>query len=188
MVDLWRLKACLVGEAGVGKSSLVRRYVLDQFDDRYIATLGAKALKKELRLALTTGEDVDVVLAIFDIMGVPTFRDLLREAYFTGTQGILAVFDLTRPDTLATLGGWVEAARGVAGRVPVVALGNKLDLVDRTRVAAPLLEAAASRFGRPAFPTSAKSGEGVETAFRALVASMLASAASYQPAAESGLG
>ncbi len=188
MPDLWRLKACLVGESGVGKSSLVRRYVLDQFDDRYIATLGAKALKKELRLRAGTGEEVDVILTIFDIMGVPTFRDFLRDAYFTGAQGILAVFDVTRPETLATLGAWVEAAQGVAGRVPVVVLGNKVDLVDRAKAAGPLLEAAAARFRCPSFPTSAKTGEGVETAFKALVGSMLALAASGRPAVEPELG
>ncbi len=133
-----------MGESAVGKSFLVRRYILDDFDGLYIATLGAKPLKKELRLRSGTGEELSVILTIFDIMGVPTFRDLLRDAYFTGAQGILAVFDLTRPETLATLGGWVEAARGVAGRVPVVVLGNKVDLVDRARAAGPLLEAAAA--------------------------------------------
>src|SRR5207249_3980334 len=48
--DLLKSKICLVGERGVGKSSLIRRYVLDQFDDKYVRTLGAKVEKKTMRI------------------------------------------------------------------------------------------------------------------------------------------
>ncbi len=172
-MDVWRIKVCMVGDDAVGKTSLVRRYVLDQFDDRYIATLGAKALKKEVRLRPRGGEEVTIIVTIFDIMGSPSFRDLLKEAYFKGAQGILAVCDVTRPETLPTLRGWAEAVDGVAGRIPVVILGNKADLVDRAKLTREQLDAFASGFQCSAFLTSAKTGQNVEDAIKALLVSTM---------------
>src|SRR5512136_2366545 len=106
MTEVQRIKTkvCLVGEAAVGKTSLIRRYVLDEFEDRYITTLGAKVSKKEL---LLDSKEKDLKIAmdmtIWDIMGEKGFRDLLKEAFFHGARGILAVCDLTRYSTLKEL-------------------------------------------------------------------------------------
>jgi GTPase SAR1 family protein len=81
--DTMKMKICLVGEGAVGKTSLIRRYVLDEFDDRYISTLGAKITKKELVIGVPTdGNSLKVDMTIWDIMGEKGFRDLLKEAYF----------------------------------------------------------------------------------------------------------
>ncbi len=99
-----KTKVCLVGDNAVGKTSLVRRYVLDQFDDRYLSTLGAKVTKKELRLDNPKGGGAVLVrLTIWDIMGQPSFRELLRDAYFRDAQAALAVADVTRRETLDQL-------------------------------------------------------------------------------------
>ncbi len=187
MPDAWRLKVCLVGGDAVGKTSLVRRFVFDQFDDRYITTLGAKVVKKEVRLQARGGGEATVIMTIFDIMGSPSFRDLLKEAYFQGAQGILAVWDVTRPETLPTLRGWVEAVEGVAGKVPLVLLGNKADLVDQAKVAREQLEPAVAEYECPGFLTSAKTGMNVEAAMRALPVSILGQVASGRAALESEL-
>ncbi len=89
-----KVKVCLVGEHAVGKTSLIRRYVLDEFDDRYIVTLGAKVSKKEMLLESKANSGVQMDMTIWDIMGSKGFRELLREAYFHGAQGILAVCDI----------------------------------------------------------------------------------------------
>ncbi len=101
-LEVVKLKICMAGEGAVGKTSLIRRYVLDQYDDRYIATLGTKITKKSLTVPNPAGSDplqADVIL--WDIMGTSTVRELLKEAYYHGAQGILAVADLTRRDTLS---------------------------------------------------------------------------------------
>src|SRR5256886_6666184 len=123
-------KICLVGERGVGKSSLIRRYVLDQFDDKYVRTLGAKVEKKTMRIEVPERHaQVDINMAIWDIIGHVGFRQLLGDSFFNGAQGILAVADLTRRQTLPVLTGSVEAVESIAGKVPVVLVANKADLV-----------------------------------------------------------
>src|SRR3990170_698487 len=98
-----KAKVCLVGEHAVGKTSLIRRYVLDEFDDRYIVTLGAKVSKREMTIALPGLGEVLMDMTVWDIMGSRGFRELLREAYFHWAQGILAVCDITRYETLSDL-------------------------------------------------------------------------------------
>jgi len=167
----FRFKVCLLGEAGVGKSSLVARYVLNQFTERYSQSIGARMLKKELRVRTPEG-DVTVVLLIWDVMGEKSLADLLKDAYFGGSQGILAVADLSRPDTIQALPGWIGAAQSVAGSVPVVLLGNKNDL-DPSIESTESFGALAERSSTPCWLTSAKTGENVETAFQTAAAAIL---------------
>src|SRR6059058_4325981 len=63
-----KVKVCLVGEGAVGKTCLIRRFIQDQFDDRYISTLGAKVSKKEIKVDGPSG-GMDVDMTIWDIMG-----------------------------------------------------------------------------------------------------------------------
>ncbi|HKW42792.1 MAG TPA: Rab family GTPase [Thermoplasmata archaeon] len=167
----YRIKVCLLGEEGVGKTSLVARFVLNQFSERYARSLGARMLKKELVVSLP-GRDVNVVLLIWDVMGERTFRDLVKDAYFGGSQGILGVADLLRPDTIQALPDWIDAARSVAGKIPVVLLGNKNDL-NPARESVERFEALAMRLSAPEWLTSAKTGENVETAFQSAAAAIL---------------
>src|SRR5437867_4046223 len=120
---IMKAKVCLVGEAAVGKTSLIRRYVLDQYDDRYETTLGAKVTKKELRIPIKEKHlEVQLDLTIWDVMGDDTFRELLTKAYFAGARGVLAVADLTRRKTLEGVSGWIPRA------VPVLPPGETAQL------------------------------------------------------------
>jgi len=174
-----KTKVCLVGEAAVGKTSLIRRYVLDQFEDRYITTLGAKVSKKELAFDVKDkGVRVEIDLTIWDIMGEKGFRDLLREAFFNGAKGILAVCDITRYSTLKELDDWVQSVFNVVGEIPVVYAVNKIDLKDEVMVlyGDKEIEQATRAFDAPHFFTSAKTGENVEAVFRAIGEAILARA------------
>ncbi len=163
-----RMKVCLVGESGVGKSSLIHRFVVDDFSDRYIITMGAKVSSKSFNLALSTPpREFKIDMTIWDIMGAKGFRELLKEAYFFQAQGVLAVCDVTRRDTLEELLGWQEAVRGVSGWVPMVVLANKTDLPN-AEVAQRDLEVFCSPKGWPFVLTSAKTGHNVEEAFRTI--------------------
>jgi small GTP-binding protein len=171
MSDVRRImaKAVLVGDKAVGKTSLIRRYVTDQFDDRYLTTLGAKVTKKVEPVRIPEkGLNVSLELNIWDIMGQTGFRDLLKEAYFHGSRGILAVTDLTRKSTLEGIGAWIRAVDDVTGPVPMVLLANKNDLAPHTEVTPALVAATVAGLGCPWFLTSAKTGENVEAAFRSL--------------------
>jgi len=166
-----KAKVCLVGEAAVGKTSMVRRFVLDEFDDRYVTTLGAKVSKKELALEFTVEDrTVHMDMTVWDIMGEKGFRELLKDAYFQGARGILGVCDLTRYSTLKELDDWVTSVFRVVGEIPVVYAVNKHDLKDEVMILYGEKEIgqSAKAFAAPWMYTSAKSGENVESAFRAL--------------------
>ena len=170
MIEPRRMKAkvCLVGEHAIGKTSLIRRFVLDEFDDRYIVTLGAKVSKKELHLQVPGGTPIQMDMTIWDIMGSKGFRELLREAYFHGAQGILAVCDFTRYDTLEDLDSWVESVFRTVGEIPVVFAVNKSDLRDQATFGEEQIHAATEGFDSTFIYTSAKTGENVEGLFRTL--------------------
>ena len=169
-----KAKICLIGEHAVGKTSLIRRYVLDEFDDRYITTLGAKVSKKEIEIAIEDAAPISMDMTIWDIMGSKGFRELLREAYFHGAQGILAVCDLTREETLSELDGWVESVFKTVGEIPVAFAINKMDLRSRAAFSEDEVKQAAEAFDSPYFFTSAKKGENVETAFQTLSKAVVA--------------
>ena len=163
-----KVKICLVGEHAVGKTSLIKRYVLNEYDDRYIVTLGAKVSKKEVLLEPKDAEPIQMDMTIWDIMGSKGFRELLREAYFHGAQGILGVADITRHDTLEDLDSWIESVFRTVGEVPVTFAVNKVDLRDQAAFDEDQVKQATSAFNAPYFYSSAKTGENVELVFRSL--------------------
>jgi small GTP-binding protein len=170
-------KVCLVGEAAVGKTSLVRRYVLDEFDDKYITTLGAKVSKKEMEYEYPEKDaHVDMDMTIWDIMGEKGFRDLLKDAYFQGAKGVIAVCDITRISTVKELDDWIKSVFEVVGEVPVIYAVNKNDLRDEVMLMfteKDLLQWTRA-FDAQYFYTSAKTGENVEKAFKALGSAIIA--------------
>lgn len=169
-----RMKICMAGEASVGKTSLIRRCVLDEYEDRYIATLGTKITKKTLTVPDPKGNGpVPVSVILWDIMGTPTLRDLLKEAYYHGAEGIFAVADQTREHTMAVLDTWSRSIRSVAGDIPTFGLVNKRDLSADPKLAAGEVETFFEKRAWPWSYTSAKTGEGVEQSFQRLVERIL---------------
>lgn len=173
--NVMKLKVCMAGEGAVGKTSLIRRYVLDEYEDRYTATLGTKITKKTVSTKDSAGTPVSVSMILWDIMGTATLRELLKEAYYHGAQGILAVADLTRPETLSELDGWSSSIRLVSGDIPTHVVMNKADLAGERAVAEADIEAFCRTRRWPWTSTSAKTGAGVEDAFRRIVELILAS-------------
>jgi small GTP-binding protein len=163
----YKFKICLVGEHAVGKTSLIRRYVFNEFSDGYVCTIGTRVTKKKLTVQLPkTKELVDVHLMIWDIMGQQGFRHMLQQAYFSGAQGIVAVCDNTREQTLPKLGEWIEGVQDVTSEVPTVFLGNKSDLIDLQEIGISEIKSFASGYEQSAaFLSSAKTGMNVENAF-----------------------
>lgn len=163
-----KLKVGLVGDPAVGKTSLIRRFVLDQFDDRYAKTIGAKVSKKEVHLALPQSRHMRVDMMIWDVMGEKNIAELYLQAHFEGMQGILAVADVTRGDTLKSIDGWTASVRHVAGEVPIYVLVNKMDLEDEFDLKLAEVSKYSRALGSPFAFTSAKTGKNVEKAFTEL--------------------
>ncbi|HWM50960.1 MAG TPA: Rab family GTPase [Thermoplasmata archaeon] len=162
-----KAKVCLVGDVAVGKTSLIRRFVQEEFDDRYIATVGTKVTKKTVEVSWR-GSPATLDMMVWDIMGEKGFRALLRDAYFEGSHGVIAVCDMTRKDTFYDLNNWVQMIRKQVGNVPVVFLGNKMDLKERRVVSEEELARMGTIHNATTFLASAKTGAGVNEAFKAL--------------------
>jgi len=164
-----KLKICLIGESAVGKTSLIRRFVHDSFDDKYIRTMGTKVTKKELTIeGMVNNGPMDVQLLIWDIVGERSFRQLLQESFFFGTQGVLGTCDLTRENTLSELGNWMDFVMRITDKIPVVFLGNKNDLPGQQVNLKDISNFATRYENSEAYITSAKTGYNVEQAFKTL--------------------
>jgi len=166
-------KICLLGDPSVGKTSLIRRFVLDEFDDSYISTIGTKVTKKELHVVQPDmNVNVHLTLMIWDVAGQHEYQ-VFHRMYLKGVEGALLVCDLTRKPTVSGMMKYVEVVKSIAGNVPVVFLFNKCDLVEK--IVVDMNETRRSeRYRRiPMFKTSAKTGENVENAFRKLSEMMI---------------
>lgn len=161
-----KVKVCLVGENAVGKTSLIKKFVLDIFDDSYITTIGTKITKKTM--TFERADPVNMDMMIWDIMGQASFRSLLQDAYFYGAHGVLAIADSTRATTVASLHEWLDSTRQVVGEVPVVFLANKIDLTDQLEVTQDLLDSELSKYDSKPLFSSAKTGQNVAEAFQVL--------------------
>lgn len=153
-------KVCLLGDGGVGKTSLVGRYVLDCFRDEYIMSFGTKVSKKVIEY-----EDVQLTLMIWDVLGQRSQKSL-HAAYYNGANGAMLVCDQTREETLLHLPQWKEDLEKVTGPVPIIPIVNKSDLESELELKN-VLETQA-KLGRELLFTSAKTGNGVQDAFENL--------------------
>src|SRR5213083_3434771 len=167
-VQRMKTKLVLMGESGVGKTSLVRRFVMSEYEDVYLRTVGTRVSKIELVVPHGPDTEVHMDMSIFDIMGEKGFRDLVRETYYHGAQALMAVCDLTRKDSLDALTEWIPAALEITGDVPLYLAVNKKDLEAQRAISDEEIRQAAETFAAPYVLTSALTGEFVEDAFNAL--------------------
>ena len=164
--DVMKAKVVLAGAPGVGKTSLIRRYVLNEFSEKYKSTLGAIVYKRLAAVSLGN-RTVEVTMTIWDVVGQLEAGDPLRNVDLYGAQGVLAVCDVTDPDTVPPLRRRIAAASRAAGDVPVHILMNKADLGPREEAKAAVLRTGLER-GIPCYTTSAKSGDNVLASFEDL--------------------
>ena len=176
-VQRMKAKVALIGDSSVGKTSLIRRFVLDEYDDSYLHTVGTKVTKLELTVPHGPDTDVEVDLAIFDVMGQPGFLDMIKDTFFFGAQGLVAVCDITRSKTLAAIHDWMQTATNVAGDVPGILMVNKMDLAEKQRAFPDSeVEKVGAVWEVPIAYTSAKTGAGVVEAFNTVAIAMVVAA------------
>lgn len=124
-------KLVFLGNSGVGKTSLVERFVYDSLATDMGRTIGAVLHVKRVEY-----KDTIHKLVIWDLGGQKSFAEL-REQYCSNASGAFFVFDRTRPETLENIEEWLQALKTAAGDVPVVVIENKIDLdsaMDENRV------------------------------------------------------
>lgn len=155
-------KICLLGAFGVGKTSLTRRFVDSIFSDTYLTTVGVKIDKREVDT--DSGEKVSLI--IWDIAGEDEVS-AVRTSYLRGAAGYLLVIDMTRAQTLEVAHSIQQRVNTEIGKIPFLCLLNKIDLEAERDVAESNLQSLRDA-GWIMLRTSAKTGEGVESAFTEL--------------------
>lgn len=173
------LKSLLIGDGGVGKTSLVSRYVDNTFGVDYKITVGIAISSK----AVTMDNGITCNLAINDIAGQERFNHV-RKAFYSGTNIVVAVFDLTRRLSLRNLEkNWIpellEANPSSVTNLPIkiILVGNKSDLEDLRMVTEEEARAIAKKIDAIDYiETSAKDNKCVEEAFKTLIQAFVDSA------------
>lgn len=162
-------KICMIGASGVGKTSLVAKFVHSMFSDKYLTTVGVKIDKKNI-----TVDGNEMTLMIWDLAGDDDYQRL-QTSYLRGTSGYLLVADGTRLVTLEQIIEIQQRVAAAVGAAPFLLALNKADLVPQWEVTDERMSELKVR-GWEIFKTSAKEGTGVEEAFQKLGHRMLRSA------------
>ncbi|MHA2499761.1 MAG: GTP-binding protein [Candidatus Hodarchaeales archaeon] len=116
------LKLVLLGDDQVGKTTLVKAFMGGEITGTYKATIGIDIGRKTISLS---GEEV--LFQLWDLSGQESFKKIRRN-FYSGTSGAVAVYDISRLRTYESILNWIEELTEIAGRVPVVLVGNKVDL------------------------------------------------------------
>jgi len=158
------LKIMILGNAGVGKTSILERYVNKAFTGNYKVTIGADFLTRDLVV-----DAQKIKLQIWDTAGQEKYRSL-GIAYYRGADACMLVFDVADKTTFKDLDKWVEAflaqiPEEKAKNFPIILLGNKADKPDRIVSAEMAKKWCAEHEDVPFYETSAKLGQGLEEAF-----------------------
>lgn len=171
----YKFKIVMLGDFAVGKTSLVKRFVYDAFDDMYLTTLGVKVTKKEIHIE-DNGNRVEVMLLLWDIGGHGRFSEISMN-YLKGAGGAIIVSDLSNADTMKHIQDHISLFHEInPGGKFFVAL-NKADLVDAEKSGSDYikkyLDHPASCPDDVVFLTSAKTGNNVETLFHTMALQMM---------------
>jgi len=121
-----KFKIVVVGDAAVGKTSLIRKYTKGAFEEDYIATLGAQFTQHEEII-----DGIEFKLIFWDIAGQPTF-ERMRQKFYSGSSGAIIVFSHSSDETKSfeSVDKWLSEVRKHCGNIQIALFGNKIDLVN----------------------------------------------------------
>jgi small GTP-binding protein len=161
----YKFKITIVGDPGVGKTSLVLKYTNNAFRRTYIPTLGVHVSDKIFNV-----EDSTVQLVLWDIAGQIKF-EMMRQQFYLGSDGILLIFDMTNPKSFESLSNWyLDVRKQLKNRSDLIGyvVGNKKDLMNEIKIKSEKGIELANSHELGYIETSALSGENVDSAFNNL--------------------
>ena len=179
--SLTSIKLVLLGDSGVGKTSIVSQYVSGKCSDSVKPTIGAAFVTKELTIG---GQQIE--LLIWDTAGQEVYRGLAPMYYRSALIAII-VYDITRSQSFDSVAYWIkELKTNVDGNIVILVCGNKTDLDEQRVIESATAQKSAIESGALYTETSASSGAGVERMFQIAVSKLLESRAKL-PTQESGV-
>ena len=165
--EYYKLKLIVLGDSGVGKTNIIRRYVSDTFSDDSKATVGVEFFTKPFRV----NNDI-VKLEIWDTAGQERYKSI-TSAYYKGSRGALLVYDITRPSTFEDVEKWMtEIKEKVRGSLKIMIIGNKLDLTNERKVDTETALDKAKSLNVPLMETSAFNSTNIQKAFESILREM----------------
>ncbi|MCK4284688.1 MAG: GTP-binding protein [Candidatus Lokiarchaeota archaeon] len=162
-------KLILGGEGGVGKTSMVHRFVENSFLTDYKSTIGTSIMKKECEFE---GLNSKVRFVMWDLAGQAQFKRV-RQSYISNAEAGILVYDVTRKDTFNSVESWQKEIQSVSPTISLILIGNKIDLTEDRVVSTEEGEEIAKKLNLSYIETSAKTGENINYAFKMLALQLI---------------
>ena len=156
------LNIILLGDSSVGKTSLLKKYIDDVFEETYMSTIGVDFKEKKISL-----NDLKVNLKIWDSAGQERFKSIAK-TFIKGADGIMFVYDITHSETLDNLKSWIIQSEDSTEKSKII-IGNKGDKEDNRQVSEDSLKNFCEAQKIKGIEVSAKLGTNVKVAFETLV-------------------
>ena len=159
----------LLGDMAVGKTCLINRYTNGVFKEEYTSTVGIDFYTKPEEINNKT-----VQVKIWDTVGQERFR-ALTPSFLRNAEGVVIVFDVTSQESFDNVKGWINSVKSNIGEnvIPIIIVGNKIDMENMREISKEDGNKTASENGFKYFETSAKTGKGVDEAFKEIVNQIL---------------
>ncbi|MFX1408879.1 MAG: Rab family GTPase [Promethearchaeota archaeon] len=166
--EVYRFKITVIGDGGVGKTSLIKKFTQGEFDEDYIKTIGAQFSKYVEEI-----EGDSCNLFFWDIAGQDEFH-FLRPSFYKESRAAIIVYSLEENDlgkeSFKHIANWHDDIKKFCGDIPAIVFGNKVDLVDEKNIDnSKILKFVNKRDLLGYYKTSAKTGQGVTQAFHAII-------------------
>ena len=161
-------KILTLGESGVGKTAILRRYVENKFEKHHLATIGIDYQSKTIKI-----KNKEIKLKIWDTAGQERYRNIASHVY-KGADGIMLVYDITDEYSFSKITDWMEQINNNLSKndIGIVLIGNKSDIEDRM-IDTKKGEEKAEEYGIEFYETSALNGNGINEAFEGLAKQIL---------------
>ncbi|XP_028331627.1 ras-related protein Rab-5C-like [Gouania willdenowi] len=173
--EICQFKLVMVGESAVGKTSLVLRYVREQFQESYQSTIGAAFFRQTVFL-----DDSTVQLNVWDTAGEERYHSV-TPLYYRGAQAAIVVYDITNEDTFHRAKTWVkELQREASPNILIALAGNKADIANKRDIDRQEAQAYADENSLLFMETSAKTAMNVHEIFMAIAEKLQATGQSGQ--------
>ena len=151
------LQILLLGDSSVGKTSLLMRYINNEFKESMMSTIGMDIHKKQIKIS-----NKEVLLHLVDITGQERFKSVAR-TYYKDVDGIIFIFDVTNKDSFIHIKDWLKDAQTYEVDFDYIIVGNKIDLNDIIEVNE---ENVKSTYKKAEYiKTSSKNGTNINEAF-----------------------
>jgi small GTP-binding protein len=156
-------KTLLIGDANVGKSNLLLRYVKNEFVPDMKSTVGVEFGSKILKIF-----GINIKVQIWDTAGQERYRSV-TSSYYKGSKGVLIVYDISNYNSFESVDRWINEFRMKSDEnSAIVLVGNKNDNEELRKVTIEEGEEKAKKYNLGFFETSAKDGKNVDEAFKCL--------------------